>query len=173
MKWLDWFLNLFASPRAPVKVRDVIADLDAIREESMILVVYKLFVVTADGRACLVLEKDKQTFIPRVDDTIFLTSLCNRLEDPNIEADVTEVDFDPVQEVATVFAATDLDLSDGFKIDEIVTSAVEDGWSVYGEVEYHGGCKGVCGDLAAKCDPATCAKPECQGGAFCQEDEKV
>lgn len=170
MKWLDWFLNLFASPRAPVKVRGV----DPILEAPMISVVYKLFVVTADGRVCLFLEKDKQTFIPRIDDTIFLTTLVDRLENANIEADVTEVEYNPIEEVATVFASTDLDLADGFKIDEIVVSATQDGWAVDDEVEYHGCCKGICyGGLATKCDPKTCENLKCQGGAFCQEDEKV
>lgn len=135
-------------------------------EVPMITTVFKVRVTTADGFADLTMERDKQSFVPRADDTLHVT-VCPCSEDAVIEADVVEVVYDPNEEVAEVRAATDLDLADGYKIEAIVEAARQDGWELDGDVEFHGCCKGLCPcDVAKKpeCDPAVCAKPECAGG---------
>lgn len=114
-------------------------------ETPVVDVVYKVKVVTADGEANLYLDLNKQTFVPRVDDTVYVTTCVGCGEDKEVEADVGEVLYDPVAEQVTVFAATDLDLKDGYQIDCIVAQAKEDGWELDGDVDYHGCCeKGYC-----------------------------
>lgn len=114
-----------------------------IPEKPMITVTYEVRVVAADGQVTLELEKDKQTYVPAADGTVEVTTLARDPEGRTVLADVTEVVYNPVTEEATVYAETDLDLSEGWKIDAIVEAAVEDGWASNG-VEYHGCCKGPC-----------------------------
>ncbi len=116
-----------------------------ILEEPMVTVVYKALVVTHDGTAKLELEVEKQIFVPREGESVHITTCVKRADDEaDIEGVVQDVTFDPVQEVATVFIETDLDLRDGHKIDCIVESAEGDGWVLEDTVDYHGCCKGLC-----------------------------
>lgn len=121
-------------------------------------VVYKVKVVTADGEANLELDLNKQTFVPREDDTLHVTTCVGCGDDGDVEADVTEVLYDPLAEQVTVFASTDLDLKDGHKIDCIVQAAKADGWELDGDVDYYGCCeKGYCKkELELPCDKKNC-----------------
>lgn len=136
-------------------------------EVPMVTVVYNVRVVTADGTADLELEKTKETFVPREGDSLHVTTCVKRPDENEIEAVVQDVSYDPVQEVVTVYAETDLDLRDGHKIDCIVESAQEDGWELEEAIEYHGCCKGLC-----PCDVAggteKCDKSECKNGTCTQ-----
>ncbi len=125
------------------KVKPVFESVVVIPERPMITVTYKVLVVAADGQVTLELEKDKQTYVPDSDGTVEVTTLARDPEGRTVLADVTEVVYNPVTEEATVYAETDLDLRDGWKIDAIVEAAREDGWAPDYATEYHG-CKGPC-----------------------------
>lgn len=137
-------------------------------EVPMVTVVYKARIVAADGTADLELEAERQFFVPREGDAVAVTTCVSKPDNNEVQAVVQEVVYDPVLEVATVFAETDLDLREGWGIDCIVQGALQDGWVIYGDVEYHGCCKGLCpcdvkGDSEPLCDE-NCDKPECQDG---------
>lgn len=119
------------------------------QELSMISVNYTVEVVAADGKVKLTYEAEKHTFIPRIDDTIHLTFFPST--DDFITADVVEVLFDPINEHATVYGNTDLDLSTYYSIDEIVKESVQNGWSIDGAIQYHCGKKSCC-KLGQECD---------------------
>ncbi len=136
-------------------------------EVPMVTVVYKVRVVTADGTVDLELEKNKETFVPREGDSLHVTTCVQRADDNEIGAVVQDVEYDPIQEVVTVYAETDLDLRDGYKVDCIVESAQEDGWELDGDIDYHGCCKGLCPcDVSG--DTEKCAKAECKDGTCTQ-----
>lgn len=122
------------------------APIPVLQEEVPVVdVLYKVKVVTADGEAHLFLDLNKQTFVPRVDDTLHVTTCVGCGGDKDVEADVVEVLYDPAAEQVTVFADTDLDLKEGHRIDCVVQQAKEDGWELDGDVDYHGCCeKGYC-----------------------------
>ncbi len=111
-------------------------------EVPMFNVVYKARVVTNDGHANLRLDCNKQWFIPRSDDSVTITSYPLDADNEDIIADVIDVIWDPVLEEATVHVCTDLELSNGYKIDQLVINAKNDGWDLEDDIEYYGCQKG-------------------------------
>ncbi len=125
-QWIRRFLAIEVPSKQPVV------------EVQMITVEYRIRVTAADGYVNLEMEKDKQVFVPRVDDTIDVVDVVQKPDNNTVYADVVEVIYDVTNETVIVHAETGLDLSRWVKIDQIVESALADGWTICGGIQMHG-----------------------------------
>lgn len=118
----------------------------------MTTVVYRVLAMALDGAATLKCEVDKQTFVPRDGDSIDLTGTRG------IEAVVQNVNYDPVNKLVTVYAEVNFDRNN-HKIDHVVASVTDNGWTLEGDVTYHCDNK--------PCDNGPCGRRVCDGRGPC------